>query len=66
MTSYRSVYSFNPEDLDYLDRAFQAAWEHIEQQEPDRERRNDSARQDALRRSVLRIAGCNFSYSRAA
>ena len=50
----------------YLERAFQAAWEHIEQQEPDRERRNDSARQDALRRSVLRIAGCNFSYSRAA
>ena len=67
MFPFRSIHSFNPDDLKYLERACQAAW-HIEQQEPDRDRGLDAARQEALRRSVFRIAGCSFTapMSRAA
>jgi hypothetical protein len=60
MVPFRSIHSLNPDDLEYLERAYQAAWDHIEQQEPDRDRGLDAARQEALRRSVFRVAGCSF------
>jgi hypothetical protein len=60
MIPFRLIHSLNPNDLEYLEQAYQAAWHHIEQQEPDRDRGLDAARQEALRRSVLRVAGCSF------
>ena len=60
MIPFPPIPSFNPDDLAFLESAYQAAWDHIEQQEPNRDRRFDVFRQEALRRSVIRVAGCNF------
>jgi hypothetical protein len=48
--------TFDPLDLEIIDRVYEAAWAHVEAREPDRDRARDGERQKALRKKIFGIA----------
>jgi hypothetical protein len=56
MDSLNPRHIFNPLDLEILDCVYEAAWAHIEARDLYRDRESDSAREDALRKTVFIVA----------
>jgi hypothetical protein len=53
--------TFDPLDLEIIDRVYEVAWAYLEAREPDRDIARDGVRQEALRKKIFgvaRIAGC--------
>jgi hypothetical protein len=48
--------TFDPLDLEIIDRVYEAAWAHVEAREPDRDRARDGERPKALRKKIFGIA----------
>jgi hypothetical protein len=48
--------SFDPLDLEIMDRVFETAWSHVEALEPERDVGRDGARQAALRKKIFGVA----------
>jgi hypothetical protein len=42
--------TFDPLDLEIMDRVYEAAWAHLEARQPDRDIARDGERQEALRK----------------
>jgi hypothetical protein len=49
-------HTYDPLDLEILDRVFEAAWARFEAAAPDRERAQDDQRQKALRELIFALA----------
>jgi hypothetical protein len=56
MGSRNSSHSFDPLDLEILDRVYQAAWAQIEARDLYRDPEQNGAREDALRKAVFNLA----------
>jgi hypothetical protein len=48
--------TFDPLDLEIIDRVYETAWAHLEAREPDRDIARDGERQEALRKKIFGVA----------
>ena len=48
--------TFDPLDLEIIDRVYEAAWAHLKAREPDRDIARDGERQEALRKKIFGVA----------
>jgi hypothetical protein len=48
--------TFDPLDLEIMDRVYEAAWAHLEARQPDRDIARDGERQEALRKKIFGVA----------
>ena len=56
MGSFKQPSSFDPLDLEIIDRVYEAAWAQLEAREPFRDREKDSERGEELRKIVFAFA----------
>jgi hypothetical protein len=52
--------TFDPLDLEIIDRVYEVAWAYVEAREPDRNTARDGERQRALRKRIFGVARIDF------